>query len=54
MHVEIGPRLFQVTLSPRAQPGEEERVHVVAFLPGAKGAADPTMTTTRISAAMQP
>jgi len=54
MHVEIGPRLFQVTLSPLALPGEEERVHVVAFLPVAKGAADQTMTTTRISAAMQP
>jgi hypothetical protein len=35
---EIGPRLFQVTISALAFPGEEERLHVVAFLPVARGA----------------
>jgi hypothetical protein len=56
MHVEIGPRLFQVTLSTLALPGEEERVHIIAFLPVAKGGTgDQTMSTTRIqTAAMQP
>jgi PAS domain-containing protein len=56
MHVEIGPRLFQVTLSTLALPGEEERVHVIAFLPVAKGSlSDQTMSTTRVSTAvMQP
>jgi hypothetical protein len=38
LQVEIGPRLFQVTISALAFPGEEERLHVVAFLPVARGA----------------
>jgi hypothetical protein len=54
MHVEIGPRLFQVTLSTLALPGEEERVHVIAFLPVAKGTSDQTMTTRVSTAVMQP
>jgi PAS domain-containing protein len=39
--LEIGPRLFQVTISPVVLPGEEERIHVIAFLPvGRAGARD--------------
>lgn len=37
VQVEIGPRLFQVTISSLSIPGEEERMHVVAFLPVARG-----------------
>jgi hypothetical protein len=54
MHVEISPRIYQVTSSAVALPGEEERVYVIAFLPvGKAGAAgeladDATRTTTTL------
>lgn len=38
MHVEIQQRIYQVTCSAVALPGEEERIHVIAFLPVAKAA----------------
>jgi hypothetical protein len=39
--IDIGPRAFQVTISPVVLPGEEERIHVIAFLPvGRAGAQD--------------
>jgi hypothetical protein len=36
MHVRIMPRIFQVTSSAVALPGEDERVYVIAFLPVAR------------------
>ena len=54
MHIEIGPRIYQVTTSAIALTGEEERIYTVAFLPVAKaGTADPfgtssTMVTTTL------
>jgi PAS domain-containing protein len=55
MHVEIGPRIYQVTSSAVALAGEEERIFTVAFLPVARaGSADPfgagsTVVTTTLS-----
>jgi hypothetical protein len=50
--VEIPPRVFQVTITPVVLPGEEERIHVIAFLPvGRAGEADTNGTRrTLISA----
>ena len=54
MHVEIGPRIYQVTSSAISLAGEEERIFTVAFLPVARaGTADPfatssTMVTTSL------
>ncbi len=36
MHVEIGPRVYQLTVSSITLPGEEERLHVIGFLPVAR------------------
>jgi hypothetical protein len=45
MHVEIGPRIYQVTSSAITMAGEEERIFTVAFLPVARaGTADPFAT----------
>jgi hypothetical protein len=42
-HVEIGPRIYQLTSSAIALAGEEERIFSVSFLPVAKGGmADPS------------
>lgn len=38
MHVEIAPRIYEVTSSASPLPGEEERVYVVTFLPVARAA----------------
>jgi PAS domain-containing protein len=38
MHMEIGPRVYQVTCSATPLPGEDERIYVVAFLPMARAA----------------
>lgn len=47
MHVEIGPRIYQVTCSASPLPGEEERLYVVTFLPVARAAvSDHTATST--------
>lgn len=54
MHLEIGPRIYQVTSSAIALMGEEERIFTASFLPVAKaGTADPfgtgsTMVTTTL------
>jgi hypothetical protein len=55
MHMRIVPRLFQVTSTAVALPGEQERLCVVAFLPVARaesleatlGAQLPGTTLTR-------
>lgn len=39
MHIEIGPRIYQVTCSASPLPGEEEQLYVVTFLPMARAAA---------------
>jgi PAS domain-containing protein len=55
MHIEIGPRIYQVTSSAVSLAGEEERIFTVAFLPVARaGTADPfaagqTVVTTTLS-----
>lgn len=43
--LEIGPRVFQVTLSPVVLPGEEERIQVIAFLPVGRAGSQETGTT---------
>ena len=40
MHLEIGPRLYQVTSSAVVVAGEDERVFAVAFLPVARAETD--------------
>jgi PAS domain-containing protein len=46
MHIEIGPRVYQVTSSAISLAGEEERIFTVAFLPVARaGTADPFATS---------
>ena len=46
LHIEIGPRIYQVTSSAIALAGEEERIFTVSFLPVAKGeTADPFGTS---------
>jgi len=40
MHIEIGPRIYQVTSSAIFLAGEEEAIFAVSFLPVAKGGAD--------------
>jgi len=47
MHVRILPRIFQVTSTTVALPGEQERLHVIAFLPVARAqaAANPSLRT---------
>ena len=47
MHIEIGPRIYQVTSSAVSLAGEEERIFTVAFLPVARaGTADPFATSS--------
>ncbi|HEY5756270.1 MAG TPA: hypothetical protein VIU34_10615 [Steroidobacter sp.] len=38
MHIEIGPRVYQVTCSASPLPGEDERIYIVAFLPMGRAA----------------
>jgi PAS domain-containing protein len=38
MHIEIGPRIYQVTCSASPLPGEDERLYIVAFLPMGRAA----------------
>jgi PAS domain-containing protein len=49
MHIEIGPRIYQVTSSAIAVAGEEEKIFTVTFLPVAKGGdADPQGTSSTL------
>jgi hypothetical protein len=51
LHVEIGPRVFQVTTSAVALGGEEERLFTVSFLPVARiGNSDPFASSTTLTA----
>jgi len=51
LHVEIGPRVFQVTSSAVALGGEEERLFTVSFLPVARvGNSDPFASSTTLTA----
>ncbi|HUI60844.1 MAG TPA: hypothetical protein VLX90_11500 [Steroidobacteraceae bacterium] len=51
MHLEIGPRVYQVTSSAVALAGEEERLYAVSFLPVARaGSNDPFATGTTLVA----
>jgi hypothetical protein len=38
MHIEIGPRVYQVTCSATPLPGEDERLYIVALLPMGRAA----------------
>jgi PAS domain-containing protein len=38
MHIEVGPRVYQVTCSATPLPGEDERLYIVAFLPMGRAA----------------
>jgi hypothetical protein len=38
MHIELGPRVYQVTCSASPLPGEDERLYIVAFLPMGRAA----------------
>lgn len=38
MHLEIGPRVYQVTSSASPLPGEDERLYIVSFMPMARAA----------------
>lgn len=50
MHVEIGPRIYQVTSAAIRLPGEEEYIFSASFLPVAAGApGEPTDTSITIS-----
>ena len=52
--MEMPPRLFQVTITPVVLPGEEERIHVIAFLPiGRSGDADITGTRAALVTAVR-
>jgi hypothetical protein len=49
-HVEIGPRVFQVTSSAVVLGGEEERIFTVSFLPVARaGTPDPFGTSSTMA-----
>ena len=49
MHIEIGPRIYQVTSSAIAVAGEEENIFTVTFLPVAKGGdGDPQGTSSTL------
>ncbi len=51
LHVEIGPRVFQVTTSAVALGGEEEKLFTVSFLPVARvGNPDPFASSTTLTA----
>jgi hypothetical protein len=53
--LELPPRLFQVTMTPVVLPGEEERIHVIAFLPtGRAGDADRTSTRATLATMVRP
>jgi PAS domain-containing protein len=52
MLMQIPPRLFQVTISPIALPGEEEKIQVIAFLPvGRAGDQDTSITRATLMGA---
>jgi PAS domain-containing protein/uncharacterized membrane protein YhhN len=51
MHVEITPRIYQVTTSALPLPGEDAQLYVVTFLPVARGAiGDNTAVTATVQA----
>lgn len=45
MHIEIAPRVYQVTSSALPLPGEEERLYIATFLPVARSALGDTAMT---------
>jgi hypothetical protein len=46
MHVEIAPRIYQVSTSVLPLPGEDEQLYVVTFLPVARAAIGDTTAIT--------
>ena len=46
MQIEIGPRIYEVTSTAAALPGEEERLHIVTFQPVAR--ASPTSASAAL------
>jgi PAS domain-containing protein len=56
MHIEVGPRVYQVTCSASPLPGEEEQLYIITFMPIARAAVgDQTAVTahTQISDTLQ-
>ena len=53
--LELPPRLFQVTITPVVLPGEEERIHIMAFLPtGRAGDVGRTGTHATLATLVRP
>ncbi|MDP9007335.1 MAG: hypothetical protein M3N91_01280 [Pseudomonadota bacterium] len=55
IHIEIGPRIYQLTSSAVALAGEEERIFTVSFLPVAKGGTAPQFdsSSTRVTSTLR-
>jgi len=55
LHIEIGPRIYQLTSSAVALAGEEERIFTVSFLPVAKGGTAPPFdsSSTRVTSTLR-
>ena len=54
MHLRIVPRLFQVTSTAVAMPGEQERLCVIAFLPVARAESLEATLSARLTGAILP
>jgi PAS domain-containing protein len=54
MHVRIVPRLFQVTSTAVAMPGEQERLCVIAFLPVARAESPEATLSAQLPSAALP
>jgi PAS domain-containing protein len=54
LHVTIAQRVYQLTCSAVALPGEDERLYVVAFVPAAQVAAEQQEDTTLSARARRP
>jgi PAS domain-containing protein len=54
MHIEIAPRIYEVTTSASPLPGEDEQVYVVTLLPVARAAAGNQSTVTAATQFTQP
>jgi hypothetical protein len=53
MHIEVGPRVYQVTCSASPLPGEEEQIYVITFMPIARAALGDQTANTQVSETLQ-
>lgn len=49
MHIEIGPRVYQVTSSASPLPGEDEQLYIITFLPMARAAVNDRTDVSGVS-----